>query len=132
MATMPAFDSVDDYIASFSEPVQARLQEVRRLVHAALPGADEAMSYRMPSLRVNGRYVVYLAGWKHHVSIYPAPSGDDELQAAMAPYQDGKGTLRFRHAAPLPADLVTRVATALLAERANPPKGQQPNRRLRT
>jgi uncharacterized protein YdhG (YjbR/CyaY superfamily) len=61
--------------------------------------------------------VVYFAGWKHHVSVYPVPHGDDGLAAELAPYLAGKGTLKFPLAKPIPYSLIAKVAAQLAAGR---------------
>lgn len=111
------FTSVDDYIASQPTDVQAVLQEIRRRAHAAVPGAGEMISYDIPTITLNGRYVVYFAAWKHHVSVYPVPRGDEAFAQEIAPYRAAKGTLKFPLGKPVPYELIGKVAELLAAER---------------
>jgi uncharacterized protein YdhG (YjbR/CyaY superfamily) len=111
------FNSVDEYIAQFPGDVQDILQEVRRRCHAAVPGSGEMISYGIPTVTLGGKYVVYFAGWAHHISVYPVPSGDDTFQAEIAPFRAAKGTLKFPLGKPLPYGLIERTAAFLLAER---------------
>jgi uncharacterized protein YdhG (YjbR/CyaY superfamily) len=103
---------VDKYIAGFPRPVQTVLNQVRSIIRTAVPGADEAISYGIPAVNVNGRYVVYFAGWKQHYSLYPV---NDRLVAAfkddLAPYElSGKGTIRFPLGEPVPEKLIAAIA----------------------
>ena len=82
-----------------------------------MPEATESISYGIPTFSIGGRYLVYLAAWKRHMSIYPVPTGDATLQADLAPYRTGQGTLRFPYGTPIAQDLVERVVRALLEER---------------
>src|SRR5207253_1256777 len=86
------FRSVDEYIATHPEDVRAILQRVRSTIRKAVPGAEEAISYQIPTYKLHGGHVVYFAGWKQHYSLYPAT---DHLVAAfkddLAPYEVGKG-----------------------------------------
>jgi uncharacterized protein YdhG (YjbR/CyaY superfamily) len=107
------FASVDDYIASFPDDVQVVLQEVRRLVHSVAPDAEESISYNLPTLKLDGRPLVYFAGWKEHVSLYPVPGGDEEFLHLVAPYLSGKGTARFPLTHPMPHDVITAITTCL-------------------
>ena len=66
------FKSVDEYIATHPEDVQAILQRVRSTIRKAVPGAEEVISYQIPTYKLHGGYVVYFAGWKQHYSLYPA------------------------------------------------------------
>ena len=109
--------AVDDYIAAFPPNVQARLDAVRAAIREAVPEASEGISYGIPTFSVNGRYLVYLAGWKRHISLYPIPDGNAALEEELAPYRAGKGTLQFPIGTPVPDGLVSRVVGALLERR---------------
>ena len=82
------FESVEEYIASFPADVQEALQEIRRCCHAAVPGSGEMISYGIPTITLGGKYVVYFAGWAHHISVYPVPDGDESLSTELAPYRE--------------------------------------------
>ncbi len=105
------FRSVDEYLATQPAAVRAVLERVRRAIHKALPDAEEGISYQIPAYRLHGGVVLYFAGWKKHVSIYPA---SPELAAAFAkelePYELSKGTIRFPLAKPVPSELIGRIA----------------------
>ena len=109
--------SVDDYIATFPPEVRTVLAEVRRTLHAAVPGAEEAMRYDIPTLTLDGRSLVHFAGWKHHVSVYPVPDGDADYERAMAPHRSGASTAKFPLDEPIPLDLVGRIARLLAEQR---------------
>jgi uncharacterized protein YdhG (YjbR/CyaY superfamily) len=105
------FRSVDEYIAAQPDAVQAVLGLVRRTIRKAMPGADEVISYKIPTYKLNGRAVLYFAGWKEHYSVYPASvplvaAFKDEL----APYQVDKGTIRFPLSQPVPVKLIEHIA----------------------
>lgn len=109
------FASIDGYIHSFPEDVAAILEEIRRVIRKTVPAAEETISYRMPTFTLGGRYLVYFAGWKHHISLYPIPALDEALEQEVAPYRAAKGTMRFPLGKPVPYDLIERLV-ALLAE----------------
>jgi uncharacterized protein YdhG (YjbR/CyaY superfamily) len=121
------FKSVDEYIARHPEEVQAILQRVRSAIRKAVPGAEEGISYQIPTYKLHGGYAVYFAGWKQHYSLYPAT---DRLVAALkddlAPYKINKGTIRFPLSQPVPVKLIERIAEFLAkeaAERARAKRG---------
>jgi len=111
------FESVAEYIASFPADVQEALQEIRRCCHAAVPGSGEMISYGIPTITLGGKYVLYFAGWAHHISVYPVPDGDESLSTELAPYRAAKGTLKFPLRKPVPYELIGKVAAALAQER---------------
>jgi uncharacterized protein YdhG (YjbR/CyaY superfamily) len=113
------FTSVNEYIAAQPENVQAILQRVRTAIRKALPGAEEAISYQIPTYKVNGRYVVYFAGWKEHYSIYPVTKRVvAALKKDLAPYEVSKGTVRFPLSQKVPVRLIQRITKLLAAEAA--------------
>ncbi|MBT2597545.1 iron chaperone [Arthrobacter sp. ISL-72] len=111
------FSDVEEYIASFPAEVQGILQEIRRRCHTAVPGSGEMISYGIPTITVDGRYVVYFAAWAHHISVYPVPAGDEDFAAGIAPYRAAKGTLKFPLAKPIPYELIEKTAALLASGR---------------
>jgi uncharacterized protein YdhG (YjbR/CyaY superfamily) len=111
------FDTVEEYIASFPPDVQAVLREIRQRCHAAVANSGETISYGIPTITLDGKYVLYYAGWAHHVSVYPVPDGDEAFRESVAPYREAKGTLKFPLGKPVPYELIGQVAALLAAER---------------
>jgi uncharacterized protein YdhG (YjbR/CyaY superfamily) len=112
------YRTVDEYIASFPDDVQEQLQGVRRAMRAAASGTLEAISYGIPTLMLDGRYLMYFAGWKRHISVYPIPAVDAQLDKEIAPYKAGKGTLRFPLNEPIPYELIGRLVAVEMRNRA--------------
>lgn len=106
-------NSVDDYIASFPPQSQEVLGEIRRTMHTAVPGAGETMSYKIPTITLDDRPLVYFAGWKRHVSVYPVPDGDDSYEARVGPYRSGASTAKFPLGQPIPYDVIAAIAARL-------------------
>ncbi|MBI4953001.1 MAG: DUF1801 domain-containing protein [Myxococcales bacterium] len=105
------FRSVDEYIATHPEAVQAVLERVRGAIRKAVPRAEEVISYQIPAYKLDGGTVIYFAGWKEHYSVYPATARVVEALADdLAPYQLSKGTIRFPLSRPVPVRLIARIA----------------------
>jgi len=105
------FQSVDEYIASQPEPARDILKRLRSTIRKAVPGAEETISYQIPTYKLHGSPALYFAGWKKHYSLYPASkllveAFEDEL----APYELSKGTIRFPLSEPVPIRLIARIA----------------------
>jgi uncharacterized protein YdhG (YjbR/CyaY superfamily) len=102
--------TIDDYIASVPEDVQTTLSEVRRTIRQAAPDAVESISYQIPTYKLNGQPLIYFAGWKHHISVYPLPPGGDEpFERELDEYRTGKGTAQFPLDQPIPYELIRRM-----------------------
>ncbi|MEX0626739.1 MAG: DUF1801 domain-containing protein [Chloroflexota bacterium] len=115
---MAKFESVDAYIASFPPDVRLKIESVRQAIRRAVPGSEEAISYDIAAFRLHGRGYLGLAGWKRHISIYPIPRADEELDRELTAHKSGKGTLQFPLSKPIPLGLVGKVAALLAAQRA--------------
>ena len=109
-------NSIDEYIDTFPENVQTILKQVRKTIKAAAPKAGEKISYGIPTFTLNGKYLIYFAGWKHHISIYPIPVGDESFNEEVAQYVSGKGTLKFPIDNPMPLKLITKIVKLKVAE----------------
>ena len=112
--------TIDEYIHTFPIPVQEILQQIRAIIRKKAPDAVETISYQIPTFKLNGKYLVYFAGWKDHVSLYPLPHGNDAFRQEIAPYITGKGTAQFSLAKPIPYDIIEKIVAQHLAERTPP------------
>jgi uncharacterized protein YdhG (YjbR/CyaY superfamily) len=110
------FKSIDEYIATFPDNMQKILEELRSTIKAAAPDAGETISYNIPTFTLNGKYLIYFAGWKNHISLYPIPIGTDAFNKQVSKYVEGKGTLRFPIDKPLPMKLIARIVKLKVAE----------------
>ncbi len=112
------FRSIDEYIATFPDHVQAQLQAMRAAIHAAAPDAEERISYAMPAFAQNG-ILVYFAALKNHIGFYPTSSGVEAFEQELAGYVSTKGALRFPLNEPLPVELISRIVRFRVAENLN-------------
>ena len=118
-------ETTQEYIAAFPKDVQKVLQQVRATIRKVIPGAEETISYAIPTFKMNGRYVVYFSGYKNHISLYPAPKGSDALNKLIAPYRKGKGTLQFPLDKPMPLSLITKIVKVLVKENKEKTKAKK-------
>jgi uncharacterized protein YdhG (YjbR/CyaY superfamily) len=110
--------SVDDYIAGCPAEVQDILVRIRRTIAEAVPGSGETISYRLPTVTVNGRSLMYFAAWKKHIGIYPIPVLPEDLERRIAPYRSGQDSVKFPLREPIPYPLIGQVVTVLRQRRA--------------
>ena len=118
MATPQSFTTVDDYISAFPEEVREILEKLRQTIRTAAPEATETISYDIPAFDLNGRHLVFFAGWKRHVSVYPLPAGDAAFQEHLGHYKRGRGSVQFPLNKPIPYDLVADIVRFLRSEKS--------------
>ena len=119
---------VDAYIAGFPKPAQALLRKVRATIRAAAPEAEEIISYRIPAYRQHG-IVVFFAGFKAHIGLFPPVRGSAALEKAVAKYAGPKGNLRFPYDEPLPLALISRIVRHQLKQDARRARERATRRR---
>lgn len=104
--------SIDEYIAAEPREVQVALERVRDAIHKAVPKAEETISYKIPAFKLDGRILLYFAGWEKHYALYPAGSAKvrEAFKDELARYEVRKGTIRFPLSQPVPVTLIRRIA----------------------
>jgi len=112
--------SIAAYLAALPADARRVLSQVIDAIRAGAPGADESISYGIPTFKLQGRPVVYCAAFTAHYSVYPATASlIATLGDAVAPYEyNGRGTIRFPLDQPVPRALITRITTLRAAEEA--------------
>ena len=88
--------------------MRAILERVRSTVRKAAPGAQETISYRIPTFTLNGT-LVHFAAFKNHIGFYPPVKGDARLENLISRYAGEKGNLRFPLDQPMPYGLIERI-----------------------
>jgi uncharacterized protein YdhG (YjbR/CyaY superfamily) len=110
---------IDEYIAGFPPDVQRIMEQIRATIRRAAPGTEESISYRIPAFKLHGTYLVYFAGFKKHIGLYPAPVNAPELKNELAPYAAGKATVQFQLDEPIPFGLITKIVKSRAKENLN-------------
>jgi uncharacterized protein YdhG (YjbR/CyaY superfamily) len=105
--------TIDEYIAAFPQDIQQILQQVRATIKEAAPEAKETISYAMPAFTFHGN-LIYFAGYKNHIGLYPTPAGIDEFKDDLSRYKGAKGSVQFPLDEPMPLDLITRITKFLV------------------
>ena len=106
-----------------AQPPQARrlLKGIRGAIKDAVPEAMEGFTYGIPGYRLDGRPLLWYAGWAHHVSLYPMTAGiKKSLAPRLAKFEMSKGTVRFPLDKPVLMRLVKQLAKARAAEIRRP------------
>ncbi len=118
MAAKQKPKTIDEYHALLSSENRVALEKLRKTIKAAAPGAEECISYEIPTFRLDGRMLVSIAAWAKHCALYagvlPIEAHKEELKA----YDTSKGTIRFPADRPLPATLVRKIIKTRIAENA--------------
>ncbi len=101
--------TVDEYIESQDENVRPKLNEIRAVIRAAIPDAEECISWSMPTYR-KGNNLLHFAASKKHLGLYPGGEATTVFAEELAGFDVSKGTIRLPYDRALPVELISMIA----------------------
>jgi uncharacterized protein YdhG (YjbR/CyaY superfamily) len=116
--------TVDEYLATVSEPACTTLSKVRSVIRAALPkDATEVISYGIPIFKHNRKMVIGFGAFTNHCSLF-AMNGrvQEDFKEELKGYKTSKGTIQFALDKPLPTGLLKKLVKSRVAQ--NEAKGK--------
>jgi len=108
MQSRKRFETIDEYINTFPQDAQRILERMRQTIRKSAPEAIEAISYGIPTFKLNGN-LVHFAAFKKHIGFYPTSSGIRAFRKQLSPYKWAKGSVQFPIDKPIPFDLVREI-----------------------
>lgn len=112
----PPADTVDAYLAGLTAGQRTALEELRAAIRDAAPGAEEVISYRVPTYRYHGP-LVHFAAFRDHLSfVVVSRQTLERFMDRFAGWRVSGTTVRFTPEHPLPPALVEAIVRARVAE----------------
>ena len=102
---------IDDFLTTVEPSKRQALERIRTLAKQAVPGAEEAIVYRMPTLTSQGKPFLGFDAHKGHIGIYPY-SGQvvEEVLKDLPPdYGHSKGAIRIPLDHPIAEELLKHI-----------------------
>ncbi len=105
------FETVEQYIESFPKEIQRILKKVRKSISAAVPDAEEVISYQIPAFKLNG-WIFYYSAYTNHYSLSCPPPFTifTEFKEELAQYEVSKSAIRFPFDKPVPVELISAMS----------------------
>ena len=107
---------IDDYLKGVEELERTELERIRSIAHEMLPGAQEVISYRMPTLKYNGESVIGFYAHKNHIGIYPYSGSVISKIRELDDYDTTRSAIREKLDKPLPTGLIQKVIKTRLEQ----------------
>jgi uncharacterized protein YdhG (YjbR/CyaY superfamily) len=108
MASVQKYKTVDEYINLQPELTQKTLMQLRKIIKASAPDAEEVISFQMPAYRQNGM-LVWFSVTKSHFGFYVIPEVLKEFQGKLSNYEISKSAIRFPLDKPIPKELIAEI-----------------------
>ena len=108
-------DTIDEYIHNFPKSIRIKLEQIRKTIKKAAPGAKEVISYRMPAFKMKS-VLVYFAAFKDHISFFPTSGPIKIFVEELSGYETSKGTIKFSFDKKIPLGLISKITKFRLKE----------------
>ena len=108
---------IDEYLADIDEPQKSTLTSLRRIILEIIPNAEECITYRVPTFKIDGKGIAGFAAYRNHCTYFPM-SGSvlGQIGEEVAKYKASRGALQFAADKPLPKALVKKLIRVRLGE----------------
>jgi len=101
---------VDEYLQKHASPTQrAEYERIRKIVKQLVPDAEETISYGIPTFKYKGKYILYFAAFKTHMSIYPT-TATNTVEATKGT----RGTFQYTEEKLVPESIIKDIVTGRL------------------
>lgn len=110
--------TIDEYISRFPDKIQNKLNQLRETIKNSAPGAEEKISYGMPTFHLK-KNLVHFAVHTNHIGFYPGASGVIEFVKESRSYKNSKGSIQFPIDEPLPLETIIKIVKFRVLENTN-------------
>lgn len=100
------------YFLTLPEAAQQKLAQIRELTKKLVPNLTETFSYGIPTFDYKGKHLLHIAGYAHHIGLYPGAAIMEDFKEKLSGYKTSKGTIQFELNKPLPIELITDIIIA--------------------
>lgn len=113
----PVGSLVRTYLAAQPPETRRALRMLRETIRGSARDAVESFSYGIPGFKLDGKPLVWYAGFKEHTSLYPMGDAIRRAHAAaLKGYKTSTGTIRFPLTRQPSSALVRKLVKARIGE----------------
>jgi uncharacterized protein YdhG (YjbR/CyaY superfamily) len=93
---------IDEYLSKVDASQRVALERVRSIVKQAVPDAEEAIAYGMPTFKYKKKNLFHFAAFKDHMSLFPTSEPVEVFRDQLKGFKVSKGTIQFTEGHPVP------------------------------
>src|ERR1700732_3025940 len=97
---------IDDYLKNINASQKTELKRIRAIALEMLPGAEEVITYGMPTIRYKGKSIIGFDARSNHIGIYPFSGHVINEIKELDRYEKSKGAIREKLDDLLPSELI--------------------------
>lgn len=97
------------YINNLPSEQKAALEKIIKVIKKTTPEVSAVISYGMPVYKYKGKYLIGVAAFSRHMSVFPGAGAVEEFAATLTEFKTSKGTIQFTAARPLPESLLVKI-----------------------
>ena len=101
--------TIDEYILKQEKDIQPMLVSLRNAIHNAIPEAEEAIAWSMPTWKKKGN-IIHFAVSKKHIGVYVEQEAVDFFAERLKGFETNKGVIRLKFDQEMPLPLITDIA----------------------
>ena len=101
--------TIQEYINEQAPDLQPRFNAVYAVIRAAIPEAEERLSWGMPTFW-KGHNIIHFAPAKKHIGLYPGPDAVEAFAPRLTEYKTSKGAIQLPNSRELPLELIAEIA----------------------
>ncbi|MEH6306313.1 DUF1801 domain-containing protein [Olivibacter sp. CPCC 100613] len=104
------YQSIDQYHQAFSGESLVRMQTIRNIIHEAVPGVEERISYQIPCFKYKG-YLIYYCTFPKHITLSNPYSEAfwEHFKTDLKGYKTSKAAIQIPTDQPLPETLIKKI-----------------------
>ncbi len=100
---------IDDFLENTPKPQRVVIEHIRSTIRQLVPESEETISYAVPVYKYKGKYLIGLAPFSNHMSIFPGGGPVHLLADKLTGFKTSTGTIQFTVEKPLPDDLLKEI-----------------------
>lgn len=100
---------IDDFLENTPRPQRAVIEHIRETICRLVPECEETISYGVPVYKYKGKYLIGLAPFSSHMSVFPGSEPIEILRGKLTGFKLSKGAVQFTLEKPIPDDLLKEI-----------------------
>jgi uncharacterized protein YdhG (YjbR/CyaY superfamily) len=100
---------IDDYLKNINSVQRSELERIRSIALDSLPGAEELISYGMPTIAYKGKSIIGFDAHKNHIGIYPYSGSVISQIRELDRYDKSVGAVREKMDDLMPKELIQKI-----------------------